>query len=72
MLLSLEKVRKYQCFFLILKDSAKDNEVYLGLDPPFDLNFHTVHTHDVFSEGPHAAVAIARICMGVYSATIHN
>ena len=40
-------------FFLILKDGAKDNELYLGLDPPFDLNFHTGTTgtgSDIFNK----------------------
>ena len=35
------KSQKIPMLFFILKDGAKDNELYLGLDPPFDLNVHT-------------------------------
>ena len=44
MLWSFDKVRKYQCFFPILKDSAKHHKLYLSLDPPFECNLN-VHMH---------------------------
>ena len=42
MLWSLEKVRKYQCFFFESWRTVRRHCTrYLGLDPPFDLNVHT-------------------------------